>query len=551
MIKAKPIGANRGKARVATCSVLVEVGKLNEILPRFSHYLTLLGTEVTVQDWYYEEIEVADINEPDVKVLLAKGFVRKEQVKEKWRIVKTDRPRVRKVNLLDLYVPFTAESLAWACRNASVILRTTETIDEVRSNPAYDESARAKLAGSKMSSGDTYNSEALDQYNGASHSGTSPASKTLGSSTSFRQERPFVEIFTRFGMLPKSWLTHKPEDSGKMVPAIVTCGLDSSGNMETLSVRASRFGAEGPFEEAWFNKLPNRWYGEGVGERLIGLQIWHNEIVNMRRNNELVTQNRMFKYKKGAGVNPNDFRSRPGGGIGVKEMDDVMPLEVPDVSSSSFQEDATILQAAQRLAGVPQMPTRRLTEVQTSALAQEGAETKNEIAVALEDYLERVFNRHVIPLLKRFFPGDLEIPVELPESMLKMMDTLNGYEPFLSESIGRERSLLINDGTLYDGNFAIIADVETNAGGRNAKVQTLINIVTLATKLQNSGMNFSNAFRKICDMSGIVDERLFEDAQAPVPSGVKNASMPAVEQGGPAGGMMPAAVEAAPMPAMA
>lgn len=533
-IKIKPITEeSRGNARVIDMVMpyfYTEMG-LRELYKKFTLYLALFGTQVTVKDWYYEEVEVSDEADPTVQVLLTEGFARKEKTKDKTRIVKTDRPRIRLVNVLDLYVPFTAESLAWACKNASVILRSVQTVDQIQANPIYDDESKALLRGTTFSRNDTRNSDALDQYNTAAYLGRNPTAKTGGWQDFFRQERPIVDIFERYGMVPKSWITLKAEDALQFVPAIITCASDSSGGtMRTLSVRLSPFGAEGPFEEAWFNKLPNRWYGEGLGERLTPLQIWHNEIVNTRRNNEMLTQNRMFIYKKGS-VNPNDFRARPAGGIGVQNMTDVTPLNMPDVASSSFQEDAYLEGAAQRLAGAAMTPIqKKATATEVENIQANSNLTYNELRENMEDYLSRVFNRHIIPLMKKFFTGNITVPISLPDSTLKMLDTLNGYEPFVSDQLGRERFLLIQDGQIFDGKYAVIADIEALGGSRASKIQALTNAIAMASKIQNSKLNITNAFRKLMELTGIVDERLFEDAEMPMASGVRMGAMPAVEE---------------------
>lgn len=555
-IKVKPITEeSRGRAKVVDMILpyfFNEMG-LKPLTKKFSQYLALFGTQVTVQDWYYEEVEISDNDDPTTTVLLSEGFVRKEKAGEgKTRIVKTDKPRIRLVNLLDLWVPFTAESLAWACKNASVILRSCETVDQIQANPIYDDEAKAQIKGVTFSRNDTRNGDALDQYNTAAYLGMSPTAKTGGWQDFYRQERPITEKYERYGMLPKSWIlavegkSHTPSDELQFVPAIITCASDGSGGtMSVLSVRLSPFGIEGPFEEAWFNKLPNRWYGEGLGERLVPLQIWHNEIVNTRRNNELISINKMFIYKKGS-VNPNDFRARPAGGIGVNNMGDVMPLPMGDVSQASFQEDSYIEGAAQRLAGASMTPIqKKATATEIDNIQANSNLTYNELRENLEDYLARVFNRHIIPLLKKFFVGDLSIPLAMPDTEMAMLDTLNGYEPFVSEMMGRERFLLVQDGTVFDGKFSIIADIESVASSKGAKIQALTNAIGMATKIQNSGLNISTAFRKLMELSGIVDERLFEDAQAPQASGVRMQSMPSVEGAQPQGAPPP------PPPAMA
>jgi len=93
-----------------------------------------------------------------------------------------------------------------------------------------------------------------------------------------------------------------------------------------------------PFFSAVFQPIPGEFYGMGIPQIIYGLQKNVNTITNQRNDNINLIINRMWKYKKDSGVNPNTLKSVPGGLVGVDEMTDVEPFEMPDVTQSAYQE---------------------------------------------------------------------------------------------------------------------------------------------------------------------------------------------------------------------
>lgn len=516
---------SRGKAKVLNMILpyfLQQMG-FDELMRNITHRTAWLGAQVTCQDWYYEEMEVPnDKAEATIKQL--RGFAYKQKVGDKTRIVITDRPRVRSVNIMDIFLPGTAESIPWAVKNASVIVRSPMTVAEVQGNPLYDDNVKASLVGRTWEPLDRFDSSSLNMYSLAGF--TSGETKTLRGGEFPRSENPMVTIYERYGMIPKSWITGDVNDSLLLVPGIITCVSETNGgDMKTLCVRMSPFGDYGPFEEVHFNKIPNRWQGEGLGERLIPLQVWHNEIVNNRRNNEILVQHRMFIYRKGK-VDPRQFTSRPGGGIAVENMDDVQALMMPDVSASSFNEDASIEGAAQRLAGAATTPIqKKATATEVQNIQANANLTYNELRGTMERYLERLVLKHIIPLMRRYFSGEVTIPIELPMKELEMLDSFNGYAPFMTEKIGKERFLLVDEGSLFDGDFAVTCDIEATNTNRGAQAAALTSAIAMASKVQDSGLNIPFAIRKQLELQGLVDDRLFQDAKPATPTGVTNPNM--------------------------
>lgn len=488
-----------------------------------AHRTAWLGKAVSVQDWLYEEKEIEDSDTATVKI--KQGFAFKEKQTGKVKEIVHDRPRVRMVDILNIYVDPTVESLPWAVRNESVILKSQVPLADVQGNPLYDDNAKADLIGSTIETPDNYGVQGTNKF--ATAGFQSGEVKTQNAQENERGNVQFVELYERYGMIPKSWITGDKDDQLVNVPGIVTCVTSEKGQvMKTLNIRMSPYGDYGPFEECNFNHLPNRWYGEGLGERLIPLQTAHNEIINNRRNNELLIQHRMFLYRKGK-VDPSQFFARPGGGIAVQDMNDVQALPTPDIAPSAFAEDQYIISQAQALAGIALTPSqKKQTATETKTIQANANLTYSELQGRMEEYLERLLLNHLIPLLKKFFTEKKTVPIDLPVNELSMLDTYNGYEPFQSELLGKTRFLFIDSPKVFEGEFLVSVDIDAGETTRLAQVNGLTNAMAMAAKVQNSGLNMQMAYRKLLELTGIVDERLFEEetpqGQVPLPSGVSS-----------------------------
>jgi hypothetical protein len=109
----------------------------------------------------------------------------------------------------------------------------------------------------------------------------------------------------------------------------------------------------------------------------------------------------------------------------------------------------------------------------------------------------------------------------------------------VTEKLGNERFLLVDDTSIFDGDFAVTVDIEDERTSRDRQIAALTNGIGLASKIQDSGLNIKKAVRKIMELSGIYDDRLFEDATVATPTGVTNPQL--VSQ-------QPQGVQNAPMP---
>lgn len=515
---------SRGKAKVLNMILpyFFQVINFDEMIELFKHRVAWLGTQITLQDWLYEEHEEG--TEKDFTEEKLEGIPKEKDNKPKTRKVKQDRPRIQLLDVMDLFMPATAESLEWAVENASVIYRDVCTADDIIRNPVYDENVRADIKGRTLTATNTDDSTSLFKYSMGGYTGPG-ATKMMQSGETERYSRPVVARYRRFGKVPKSWITLKDDDALIQVDAIIEAVAEDAGeyNFKTLCIRPSPFGNKGPFCDCRFNVIPKRYYGEGVGERLIPFQVWHNEIVNTRRNNELLLQNRMYIIRKGK-IDPRQLYSRPNGAIEAEDpTSDIVPLNQPDVQGSSFAEDNYILSGAQRLAGVALTPIqKKATATEIENIQANANITSTEFLRALEGYLQKLVLHHLLPLLKKYFDENKTIPMTLSVKEMEALDTYNGYRPFTNDEAVNVRYLIVDDPELFDGDFAVTVDIEGTGMNRPQQVAALTSMVTLATKIQGARVNFTQAFRKIAELNGIVDERLFEDPEEAMPTGVTN-----------------------------
>lgn len=82
---------------------------------------------------------------------------------------------------------------------------------------------------------------------------------------------------------------------------------------------------------------PNVFYGVTDIGKSLDLQDAGNDFFNQAADNVKLVNNKMFVYSKTAGINPFDLISKPGGGIGVNDIErDIRELQTTDLKSSIF-----------------------------------------------------------------------------------------------------------------------------------------------------------------------------------------------------------------------
>jgi hypothetical protein len=107
-----------------------------------------------------------------------------------------------------------------------------------------------------------------------------------------------------------------------------------------------------PYILCSYDPLPGEPYGLAAMQVIEHLS---HELITMRNqriDNVSMVLNRMFLVKRGADIDPSQLKTRPHGYIEVDNLDDIAPLVMPDVTASSYQEEAITKQDMENALGV-------------------------------------------------------------------------------------------------------------------------------------------------------------------------------------------------------
>lgn len=118
------------------------------------------------------------------------------------------------------------------------------------------------------------------------------------------------------------------------------------GNLVIREIENPYFHGELPITYAVDYPYPNELYGMGEIEPIERLQRAINAVLNLRLDNVQLTLNTMWKVRKGADVDMDSLLSRPGNIIQTADMDAVNPIQIPDVTGSTFVNTMTYLTSA-------------------------------------------------------------------------------------------------------------------------------------------------------------------------------------------------------------
>jgi hypothetical protein len=157
-------------------------------------------------------------------------------------------------------------------------------------------------------------------------------------------------------MLPEFCITGKVGDSERDVPAEMwfSCSQgDKGSSFRVHEIKRRKDNAKKGYEEAWHIRVANRWYGEGVAERLIWKQIQENTNINIRQNRALISQAGIFLVRQGSGITQQMIqRLAANGVIPVTNLEtDVKQLEVKEASQSSYTDSSNNYSWGQKLSG--------------------------------------------------------------------------------------------------------------------------------------------------------------------------------------------------------
>jgi len=239
-----------------------------------------------------------------------------------------------------------------------------------------------------------------------------------------------LDVYELWGKIPCKLVTGNPDDEEEIDGHIVVSGIDSPGNERVhLIERNTKKDGEGnplkPYEEAWFTRVPNRWYGRGVAEKLLTLQIYANIVFNVRINRSRIAQLGIFKIKKGAGITPQMLSRLPSNGaVVLNNLDDLQQLVVQEVGATSYKDEDVINALSERLTNAFEVVTG---ETMPSSTPATNAVIQNQNAKSgfslIKDgigmFLERWMDRHALPIMAKELKADTIVRVANTEDSFK------------------------------------------------------------------------------------------------------------------------------------
>lgn len=442
--------------------------------------------------------------------------------------------KVRRVDLLNFFIDPTAPSV----QEATVIERAVMATDDLKAMDGWDNTE--DIIGGDVSRND------------AMLSNSSATGATSGD---------MVEVFERWGLMPRSLITGNDKDTDVVEGHIVVSGTNGQMARVHLIEENTEKDGEGnvikPYEECWYMKGMNRWHGRGPAEKLMMLQIYLNTIMNTRITRARVSQLGIFKVRKGSGITPQMLGKLAANGvITVNDPSDIEQMVVQEASQSSYQDEDTVNSWASRVTSAfesvtgEQLPS---STPATNAVIQNRMAQSQFVMVrkGIGLFLQRWLKRHYLPKLARTLKkGDIaRMSGETDE--MKNFDTLlanglikarvdemqaEGQVPTV-EMVAREKERVLArlkaqgserfveimkkpDMTAYD----VAIDITNEEIDKGVLVQNLMQAMQIAATVPDAGIDIAAIVGQVLDVMGLDSSNVQKKAPLPAqPQGVPQA----------------------------
>ena len=403
--------------------------------------------------------------------------------------------------------------------------------------------------------------------------GSSSTMKYETKRSEYRTQLEFVELYERYGLFPKSFLTSKEDDEEILVEGVLTIA-DINGKQTV--VRAEERDDRYRFIEAFFQKRYYLWYGLGVGLKLRDYQFYYNKIVNRRDDNEDVLHRGMFIKRRGNNIEARQRITGSGIWIDADDPGAVTQLRTQDITATSYTGEAQLLSGVARLNGTPEI-TRGGGSSSYSA-SEAAIKDKNAIQ-RLSDpqrYLNRLLKKSVEAIMKldqEFMPKNKVVKLTGYDEALAVFDDFKlsevnkaraeeGLPPVdplefkqAMEQYSGTRFLKIPSIKFLSGDFEVQVDLDSSMIKSKSGIAQLI-LDSMKIAAQTPGVperiDFAKLFMKFLDLQGLrVDMTPPPSPQQPMGPGVSGIQggspmsqqpqapfAPLMESAGPNGQMM-------------
>lgn len=438
------------------------------------------------------------------------------------------RVEIRLVDLLNIYIDPTSRSIAEA---PSIIERAVLTKDQFMSIKGWS------------------NKEGVNAVAGLSRNEQNLKSFSAGT--------PMVEVYERWGALEKYVFTGQENDKGVYVQArMVVSNVTTKPILHLLEIVGD---TKRPYEEAWFSRVPGRWYGRGPAENVMNLQRWINAIINIRINRAYVAQLGIFKIRQGSGITPQMIsRLAVNGALLVKTQEDIQQLPMQEASQASYNDETVINDWAQRITSSYEVATGEelpSSTPATSAVIQSRAAQSafTFVRKGIGMFLQRWLKHQAIPIIMKNLKktdiiritGDADELREIDERianelLFRRLEEMTARGEFFDTTqVEAERQRLLDKLASSGSNryMKMITEIDptdfdtqvyvTNEEiDKGVLVQNLMNI--LNTAAANPGIDIDPAFvaRQIFDVMGVDAHQLRKRQPLGAPQGMLPPGMP-------------------------
>lgn len=227
------------------------------------------------------------------------------------------------------------------------------------------------------------------------------------------------EVFERWGKGPM-WLVTGDRKDNEQVELHIVASSNASDWVLHLVERNLKTFEDGspwrPYEEFWYKKIHGRWYGKGIAEKVMNLQLYLNTIINIRVNRSYVQQLGLFKIRAGSNITPQMIqRLVSTGAIKVTDIEkDIAPLEFPESGlAESYKDEQNILSWGQNVTGLYDVATGEAlpaSQPATSTAIQNQSAQSEFVGIkeSLGMFLTRWLKYHALPyIVKNIKKGDI------------------------------------------------------------------------------------------------------------------------------------------------
>lgn len=296
-----------------------------------------------------------------------------------------------------------------------------------RLNMMYDPSAETLDLSSGIIERNVLTLPEFQEYgweNGEFVKGTTVLDRTgfdLASKANIRTTVPYVEVFERYGYIPKSLITDNDEDKDTYVYGlIIASGLSSQNNTVIHKIKEVK---GHPYQEFKFKEVPNRLDGRGPAEMLMNIQAYINEVVNTRLNAGRMVHQKLWKIR--GNITPQQLSNFfATAAIKLDPNSDIEMVNTGSIDPSSYRDEEQayfwgnkVTQSVDEIA-----PTGKNTATEALIGQQAASKAYN---LRIEDIflnLEKAFSEKIVPIINQELSKEEIIRITGDVKDIKLMD---------------------------------------------------------------------------------------------------------------------------------